>query len=101
MQKTDCVEMAIVYSLYGIVPLKISSRSQKSNQLFCHNERIYQLWPKSTVCYMRYVEILFWMFQSDGVTLKIRSRSLKSILFLFPDNVFMQVWSKSIQWFKR
>ena len=46
--------------------------------------------------------LLFWTFQSAGVILKIRSRSPKSNKsFSPPKNASLQVWSKSIHWFRR
>ena len=91
------------------VTLKMRSRSPKSNQILkpsqCYN---YEVWPESVICFFQEIECRQAFFgqnliiQSAGVTLKMRSRSPKSNRFFSPPNdVSVQVWSKSTWWFRR
>ena len=61
-----------------------------------------QVWSKSIQWFRRQpTESIYWTFQSDAVTLKIRPRSPKSNpLVPPPNNVAMQVLSKSIHRFR-
>ena len=62
-----------------------------------------QVWSNSIHLFRRYCVGKPNLISFHGlVTLKMRSRSPKSIqLFPPPNRVSMQVWSKSIHWFKR
>ena len=95
----------ICRSVYSVVTLKMRSKSPKSNSLITMIQYIKFGQRLSFGSRDRLQTNLFWSkfyIHSAGVTLKMRSRSLKSNHF-FPclSSVSLQVWWKSINWFRR
>ena len=103
----DRVQTRLIFSLYSVVILKIMLTSSKSNQVF----KLSQQYSIFSLARIRYLvqeigcRCAFFgqnlKISSAGVTLKMRSRSPKSNHFFPPpNNVSVQVWSKSIHWFR-